>query len=137
MANLITIVRFPLILIYLIILYFWRSSSAALAWNVPLIMLIFSLDVIDGWVARKRGEASLLGSVLDIATDRTLYTGFANRDVPLTCLKNPSNVSVKVLRKFIHVKFVTKIDLKRMAQDKAGVRRELRQEIEKYLDSLA
>ena len=72
MANLITIVRFPLILIYLIILYFWRSNSAALAWNVPLIMLIFSLDVIDGWVARKRGETSLLGSVLDIATDRTL-----------------------------------------------------------------
>jgi CDP-diacylglycerol--glycerol-3-phosphate 3-phosphatidyltransferase len=72
MANLITIVRFPLILIYLIILYFWRSSSAALAWNVPLVLLIFILDVIDGWVARKRGEASMLGSVLDIATDRTL-----------------------------------------------------------------
>ncbi|NQS91446.1 MAG: CDP-alcohol phosphatidyltransferase family protein, partial [Chloroflexi bacterium] len=26
----------------------------------------------DGWVARKRGETSLMGSVLDIATDRTL-----------------------------------------------------------------
>lgn len=72
-----------------------------------------------------------------IASDRTLYTGFANRDVPLNCLRNPSNVSVKTLRRFIHVKFVSKIDLKRMSQDKAGVRRELRLEIEKYLNSLA
>ena len=30
------------------------------------------MDTLNGWVARKLGEASLLGSVLDIATDRTL-----------------------------------------------------------------
>lgn len=70
MANIITIARFPLILIYLLILYF--GSSTIQFWNVPFIVMIVLLDAIDGWVARKRGETSLLGSVLDIATDRTL-----------------------------------------------------------------
>ncbi len=70
MANIITIARFPLTLIYLLILYY--GNTTALLWNVPLISVIFFLDVIDGWVARIRGESTLLGSVLDIATDRTL-----------------------------------------------------------------
>ena len=70
MANIITIARFPLILIYLLILYY--GNTTLLFWNVPLILFIIFLDVLDGWVARKRGETSLLGSVLDIATDRTL-----------------------------------------------------------------
>jgi len=70
MANIITIARFPLILIYLLILYY--GNSPIQLWNVPFIILIVLLDAIDGWVARKRGETSLLGSVLDIATDRSL-----------------------------------------------------------------
>lgn len=70
MANIITIARFPLILVYLVILY--SGNTTALLWNVPLILVIFLMDTLDGWVARKRGESSLLGSVLDIATDRTL-----------------------------------------------------------------
>ncbi len=70
MANLITLSRFPLLFIYLAIMYF--GGETALLWNVPFIVLIFSMDTLDGWIARKRGEASLLGSVFDIATDRTL-----------------------------------------------------------------
>lgn len=70
MANIITISRFPLLFIYLALLYF--GGDTAQLWNVALILLIFNLDSLDGWVARKRGETSLLGSVLDIATDRTL-----------------------------------------------------------------
>jgi CDP-diacylglycerol--glycerol-3-phosphate 3-phosphatidyltransferase len=70
MANLITIARFPLLLIYLIILYYGNQNL--LYFNVPFILVIFMFDTLDGWVARKRGEASLLGSVLDIATDRSL-----------------------------------------------------------------
>lgn len=70
MANIITISRFPLLFIYLVLLYF--GGEPAQLWNVALILLIFNLDSLDGWVARKRGETSLLGSVLDIATDRTL-----------------------------------------------------------------
>ena len=70
MANLITISRFPLLFIYITILYI--GGNTALLWNVPFIILIFLMDTLDGWVARRRGEQSLLGSVLDIATDRTL-----------------------------------------------------------------
>jgi len=70
MANLITISRFPLLFIYIAILYI--GGDTALLWNVPFIILIFLMDTLDGWVARRRGEQSLLGSVLDIATDRTL-----------------------------------------------------------------
>lgn len=70
MANLITIARFPLLFLYLISMYY--GNQTLLFWNVPLILIIFNLDTLDGWVARRRGEESLLGSVLDIATDRTL-----------------------------------------------------------------
>jgi CDP-diacylglycerol--glycerol-3-phosphate 3-phosphatidyltransferase len=70
MANLITLSRFPLLFLYLALMY--SDSETAHLWSVPLIILIFSLDTLDGWVARKRNEASLLGSVIDIATDRTL-----------------------------------------------------------------
>jgi CDP-diacylglycerol--glycerol-3-phosphate 3-phosphatidyltransferase len=70
MANFITIIRYPLLIIYLGILY-WGNHSSQL-WNTLLIFIIFNLDSLDGWVARKRGETSLVGSVLDIAADRTL-----------------------------------------------------------------
>ncbi|MCK4489995.1 MAG: CDP-alcohol phosphatidyltransferase family protein [Anaerolineales bacterium] len=70
MANLITLSRFPLFFLYLALMYF--GGETAHLWNVPFIILIFSLDTLDGWVARRRNEASLLGSVFDIATDRTL-----------------------------------------------------------------
>jgi len=48
------------------------GGETALLWNVLIIILIFYLDTLDGWVARKRDETSLIGSVFDIATDRTL-----------------------------------------------------------------
>jgi len=70
MANIITFSRFPLLFIYLAIMYF--GGETALLWNVPFIVLIFLMDTLDGWIARKRGETSLLGSVFDIATDRSL-----------------------------------------------------------------
>lgn len=70
MANIITVARFPLLFIYLGIIYF--GNQTLMLWNVLLIIIIFNMDSLDGWVARKLNEASLLGSVLDIATDRTL-----------------------------------------------------------------
>ena len=71
-----------------------------------------------------------------IASDRTLYSGFANKDVPRSLLLCPCNIPVKSLTKFIHAKYVNKIDLQRMAKDKTGVRREVIKEIEAYLDTL-
>jgi len=70
MANIITVARLPLLFIYLGMLYY--GNQTLMLWNVLLIFIIFNLDSLDGWVARRLNEASLLGSVLDIATDRTL-----------------------------------------------------------------
>jgi len=72
-----------------------------------------------------------------IAMDRKLYTGFANQDVPLCLIRNPCNISVKSLRKFIHVKYISKVELRRIAKDKAGIRPEVLKEINVYLKSLA
>lgn len=75
--------------------------------------------------------------VLDvIASDRNLYSGFANKDVPRALLLSPCNIPVKSLAKFIHVKFVHRIDLQRMAKDRTGIRREVIKEIQSYLDTL-
>ncbi len=70
MANIITLSRFPLIFIYLGVLYY--GSPQTLFWNIPFILLIIGLDGLDGIIARTRNETSLVGSVLDIAADRTL-----------------------------------------------------------------
>jgi len=75
--------------------------------------------------------------VLDlIANDRNLYSGFANKEVPRALLLSPCNIPVKSLSKFIHVKYVHRIDLQRMAKDKTGIRREVLKEIQSYLATL-
>jgi hypothetical protein len=77
------------------------------------------------------------GRVLEIiAGDRHLTSGHANKDVPRALLESPVNVPVKTLRKFIHVKYVSKTDLRRMAKDTARLRKEVCKEIEVYLESL-
>jgi phosphatidylglycerophosphate synthase len=69
LANWITLSRFPLLLAIVLILYF-GSPWVRLA-GVGLLFVGLMLDTVDGMVARKRGETSLFGSVLDIAADRT------------------------------------------------------------------
>ncbi len=71
-----------------------------------------------------------------IAHDRNLYGGYANKDVPRALLTSPCNISVKALQKFIHVRFVNRVDLQRMAKDRAGIRREVCREIQDYLATL-
>ena len=68
MANLITLLRFPLLFIYVMLLY--TKNATIIFWCVPLIVLISLMDSFDGLIARARGEVSLLGSTLDIAVDR-------------------------------------------------------------------
>ncbi|MFQ5921555.1 MAG: CDP-alcohol phosphatidyltransferase family protein [Anaerolineales bacterium] len=69
MANLITIIRFPLLLGFLLMIYFGNPVVQLL--SVPYLFLALFLDTLDGVIARRTGTTSLLGSVLDIATDRT------------------------------------------------------------------
>lgn len=71
-----------------------------------------------------------------ICDDRKLHTGIANRDVPLAVLRSPMRIPVKTLRKFINVRFVSKVELRRMAMDRNTLRREVCEEIELYLKSL-
>ena len=86
LANWITLSRFPLLLGIVLILYF-GSPWVRLA-GVGLLFVGLMLDTVDGMVARKRGETSLFGSVLDIAADRTyelvLWVSFADlRMIPV------------------------------------------------------
>jgi phosphatidylglycerophosphate synthase len=69
LANWITLLRFPLLLVNILILYF--GSPAVRLAGVGLLFVGLMLDTVDGIVARKTGQSSLFGSVLDIAADRT------------------------------------------------------------------
>ncbi|MHB9034008.1 MAG: CDP-alcohol phosphatidyltransferase family protein [Anaerolineae bacterium] len=69
MANLITVARFPVLVISAILLYLPTPFKFI---AVPLVIILILMDSIDGWVARARKETSLLGSVLDIMADRSV-----------------------------------------------------------------
>ncbi|MFH1632569.1 MAG: CDP-alcohol phosphatidyltransferase family protein [Chloroflexota bacterium] len=70
MANAITLFRFPLLFVYVALLY--TGNATAIFFCVPFIVIIILMDTLDGFIARKFGEVSLLGSTLDIAVDRAL-----------------------------------------------------------------
>ncbi len=75
--------------------------------------------------------------ILDrIMRDRTLYTGPANKDVPRLLLMSPARIPVNSLKRFIHVRFVSKMDLERMARQGADIRAEVRREIVRYLEQM-
>ncbi len=69
LANWITLSRFPLLLGIVMILY-TGSPPVQLA-GVAVLFVGLMLDTVDGVVARRSGQTSLFGSVLDIAADRT------------------------------------------------------------------
>jgi CDP-diacylglycerol---glycerol-3-phosphate 3-phosphatidyltransferase len=76
----ITLSRFPLLLLSVLAFYF-GSPPVQLAGTAVLFAGLL-LDTVDGVVARRSGQASLFGGVLDIAADRTyelvLWVGFAD-----------------------------------------------------------
>src|SRR5574344_616852 len=65
MANFITIFRIFLVFISVSLLF--QDSDVAYIWAI---IAAFSLDGLDGWVARKFNETSKLGAMLDIMSDR-------------------------------------------------------------------
>lgn len=83
LANWITLSRFPLLVLNILILY-GGSPRVRLA-GVGLLGIGLMLDTVDGMVARRTGQTSLFGSVLDIAADRTyelvLWVCFADLGV--------------------------------------------------------
>lgn len=68
MANLITTVR--LALLFVLVWMAYEAPPAVQLLNAPLLLLIFVLDAVDGWAARRWREESLFGSIYDIAADR-------------------------------------------------------------------
>ena len=68
MANLITLSRLLLLILVVIIAY--QPPGLFQLLNVPLLILVFVTDGLDGYVARKRHETSQFGAMFDIAGDR-------------------------------------------------------------------
>lgn len=83
MANLITLSRLLLLLVVVAIAY--QPPSWLHFANVLLLIVVFVTDGLDGYVARRRGEASLFGAMFDIAGDRivelTLWIVLADLDL--------------------------------------------------------
>jgi len=70
LANIITLSRLPLLLIFLVLLL-----SSSMAWRLLgffLLIILFLMDWFDGYVARRRQEVTELGAVLDVALDRAV-----------------------------------------------------------------
>ena len=73
MANAISLSRLPLLLLVV-----WMAYRPPGLWQVGatlVLVAVFVLDAVDGAVARRRGEESAFGAVLDIAIDRTVELG--------------------------------------------------------------
>ncbi len=71
-----------------------------------------------------------------LANNRSLYSGFSNKEVPINLLQNPAKISLASLRKFVHVRFIDKASLSRLAGKGASIREEVRREVQHYLSSL-
>jgi CDP-diacylglycerol---glycerol-3-phosphate 3-phosphatidyltransferase len=89
MANVITLIRMPLLVAIVVLLHHPNPSIRLIL--APVIAVLIGMDSLDGFVARKRDQTSVLGSVLDIAADRTvefvLWVVFA--DINLISLAVP------------------------------------------------
>ena len=70
MANLVTLTR--LLLLFALVALATLAPPGWRVANAPLILLIIAMDGLDGWIARRRGEASPFGSTFDIAVDRAV-----------------------------------------------------------------
>jgi CDP-diacylglycerol--glycerol-3-phosphate 3-phosphatidyltransferase len=68
--NLITLLRFPL-LVGIVLLLFLGGATGQMV-SAFLIVVLILMDSLDGIVARRRGQQTLVGSALDIAADRAV-----------------------------------------------------------------
>jgi len=92
-ANAVSLSRVPLLFICVGLLFV--PGPAAKLVDLPLLVVLFLMDWFDGYVARLKDEVTDLGSVLDIAIDRTvenvlwvafLYRGLVGFWVPAVFL---------------------------------------------------
>lgn len=69
-----------------------------------------------------------------IATKRDLYTGHQNKGVPAALLRSRSKIPMSLLRRFIHIRFVSRADLKDLAI--RAPRADVQKDIEMYLATI-
>jgi CDP-diacylglycerol--glycerol-3-phosphate 3-phosphatidyltransferase len=70
LANIITLSRLPLLLVFLVLLL--SPSLTGRIIGFFLLIILFLMDWFDGYVARRRHEVTELGAVLDVALDRAV-----------------------------------------------------------------
>ena len=70
MANFISIFRIFVMFLAVYLIYVTDGNAVAYSWALFLTIMAFSLDGVDGWVARKFHEESKFGALLDIMGDR-------------------------------------------------------------------
>ncbi|MDZ4726126.1 MAG: CDP-alcohol phosphatidyltransferase family protein [Leptospira sp.] len=69
--NLLTLLRLILVLPSL---YFLSDKNWGIAF--PMILCLFTTDFLDGWIARKWGQASNFGAILDPIADKIVVLSF-------------------------------------------------------------
>src|SRR4029453_19029077 len=83
MANLITLSR--LLLLFVVVAIAYQPPTWLKLIDIPLLIFVFVTDGLDGYVARRRGEASQFGAMFDIAVDRivelSLWVVFTHLDL--------------------------------------------------------
>lgn len=72
-ANTITLLRLLLTFAIIGLFGIHRNLDFILVANIP---LVYALDALDGYIARKRNETSKLGEVLDCVLDRIIENTF-------------------------------------------------------------
>lgn len=90
-----------------------------------------------GLVAAIALRGRTLGALTYIATSRDCFSGYANKDVPVNLLLNPAKIPLSALRKFVHVRYISRVELQSLANKRGDIRPEIKTEISRYLRSLA
>jgi hypothetical protein len=91
---------------------------------------------VPGIVEIIAGQCRSLRVLDKIARTTSLHTGAANKNVAAQLLMNPSRIPLTTLRRFMNVRFVSRVDLTQMTRNKSGMRPEVMQEIDQYLRTL-
>jgi len=76
MANFVSIFRIFVMFLAIFLIYEFEGSAAAYLWALVLTIIAFSLDGVDGWLARKFNEESKFGALLDIMGDRIVENSY-------------------------------------------------------------
>lgn len=69
-ANIVSITR--IFIAFASVALLFVNTTCAYIWAIVLAVIAFSMDALDGYLARKFGQASQLGAVLDIMGDRII-----------------------------------------------------------------